>query len=194
MMRPLFRRLRRFARSARGSMSAELVIILPLLMGWVGMSLVFFDGYYMRVVNQKAAYTLSDMLSREMDKVGPGYIDGLDKVFDFLTRAEDDEGAIRVTMVYCKDHCAADDPDRELDLDWSYSSSGSRPALTENDLNASYLDRIPFAAKGDRQILVETYLDFHPLLNIGLSDDIVMEMLVVTRLRFTSQLTWDEDV
>lgn len=192
--RSLARRLRNFPGDAAGSMSAELVIILPLLMAWVAMSLVFYDGYYQRVLNQKAAYTLADLLSRENSQaIGPTYIQGLDSVFDFLTDTEDSGGKIRVTLVYCQEHCAAGDPARKLNLDWSRSSSGTYPQLTQSDLNTSYLDQIPLAAKGDRQIVLETYLDYVPLLDIGLDDDIVMEMFVVTRPRFTPQLVWDDN-
>ncbi|TCP62908.1 hypothetical protein EV663_101168 [Rhodovulum bhavnagarense] len=193
MIRIIAARLRHFASSVHGSMSAELVIVLPLLMAWVGMSLVFFDGYYMRVVNQKAAYTLSDLMSREIGtKIGPAYIEGMDDVFEFLTAADDASAAIRVSMVYCEDHCAADDPERKLNLDWSHSTSSAHPKLTAADLNSDYLDKIPLAMKADRQIMVETYFDFVPLFNVGLSDTINMETRVITRLRFDSFLEWDD--
>lgn len=194
MFRTLRARLARFLAGSDGSMSAELVIILPVLMAWVAMSLVFYDGYHQRVVNQKAAYTLSDLISRELDDpVGPKYINGLDKVFDFLTGQASSDGGIRVTVVYCKDNCSAGASGRELTVDWSYSTSSTHSALTSSDINGSYLDEIPLAAKGDRQILVETYLEFQPILDIGLRDDIVMEMFVVTRPRFVPQLVWDSN-
>lgn len=191
-MHAIFTRLRHFRESTRGSMSAELAIVLPLLMGWIGTSLVLFDGYYQRVVAQKAAYTLSDLLSREMDgPIGPDYIDGMGNVFAFLTEAEAGQSEIRVSMVYCIEHCAADDPERRLGIDWSYSTDSARPALIESDLNDDYLDVIPIAAQSDRQIVVESFLDFEPMLDVGLKDDIVVEVMVVTRPRFTGQLLWN---
>lgn len=193
MRMPPLAPFRRFARDVRGSMSAEAVVILPLLIGWIVISMSFFEAYHMRNLNLRGAYTVSDLLSRHMNgDIDATYIEGLDDVFSFLTSTDDDLTAIRVTVVYCEDNCDADDTEaRVLNRDWSYSTHPNLDPLQKADLNAQFQDDIPISVKNERAIMVESYLHFIAPFNVGI-DPVTMESLVVTRPRFSGYLGWDD--
>ena len=62
----LLTQLTRFRRDERGSVIAEMVITLPMLI-WAYMAMyVYWDAFRMINSVQKASYTISDMVSREM--------------------------------------------------------------------------------------------------------------------------------
>ncbi|WP_095590050.1 TadE/TadG family type IV pilus assembly protein [Actibacterium ureilyticum] len=182
--------LRRFAKEEKGTLTVEAVMILPILVWWWVASLVFFDAYQALNVNQKAAYTVSDMISREMgdEPVNATYMDGMGAVFGYLTAGHGTNSAIRVTEIYCEDDCDLDNPNRVIRTDWSYSTD-SRPAL-DDDTIVNFEDQIPIMTKQDRAIMVETFMDYTSAFNVGL-DDGNYQNLVVTRLRFAPKLCWN---
>lgn len=188
-------RLSRFLRDTRGSMTVEAVIILPLLGWWLLASYVYYDAFNMRNVNLKAAYALSDMLSRERETVNANYIEGLDDVFQYMTQSADGDSYIRVSVIYCNANCGANDDGRVLFADWSYATGTLAGYSTEtNDsgnLESRIGEQIPIMAAGDRVVVVETYMLYKAPFVGGLSDRIY-ENFVVTRLRFVPQLNWDD--
>lgn len=78
-------RLRRFLRQDEsGTLMAEAVLVLPFML-WSYLALfVYWDSY--RAVNtvQKAAYTVSDMISREIVSITEAYIVGMDAMMEYL--------------------------------------------------------------------------------------------------------------
>ena len=78
-------RLRRFLRQDEsGTLMAEAVLVLPFML-WSYLALfVYWDSY--RAVNtvQKAAYTISDMISREMLPVNQTYVNGMRTMMEYL--------------------------------------------------------------------------------------------------------------
>lgn len=187
----LSRILHRFSNEEKGTLTVEAVLILPLLVWWWVAGLVFFDAYQARNVNQKAAYTVSDMISREMgdEPVNATYINGLGAVFGYLTASHGTNPAIRVTEIYCEDNCDLDNPARVIRVDWSYATD-ERPALDDDSI-AALEDQIPIMTKFDRAMLVETYMDYSSAFNVGLRDR-NYQNVVVTRLRFAPKLCWVE--
>lgn len=181
--------LKRFARDEDASLVAEAILVLPALVWWYVGIMVFFHGYEARNVNLKAAYTISDMLSREDGNVNAAYMEGLDNIFDYLTAGHGTNGRIRVTMVRCSDNCDGTDEQRVLRTDWSYATD-NMTALTDADMS-DYKDVIPLTKLGDRVILMETWVDYEPAWEkVGLN---VSEFhnQVVTRPRFLPQIKWD---
>ena len=78
--------LRDFARDIRGSLTVEAVVMFPMLF-WAMLSmLVFFDAYRQNSLNVKAAFTIGDMISREVDPINAAYLDGAVLLFDELAR------------------------------------------------------------------------------------------------------------
>lgn len=173
-------RLRQFGRDLRGGLSVETVLIFPLLTWTYAAMFVFFDAFRAQNTNLKAAYTISDMISRETDGVSANYVEGLGTVFDYLTSSPSPTW-IRVTVLYCNDRCY--DPDRELRRDWSYAT-GEHSALTTANIQNDFDDKIPIIPPSERLILVETFMEYYPLFNIGLNQVIPFENYIVTRPRF----------
>lgn len=66
--------IRRFARDERGSLLAELVIILPIGVFAYFALYVYWDAFRSMNIVQKASYTISDTISREMTTFTPAYV------------------------------------------------------------------------------------------------------------------------
>jgi len=189
-MRSLKTALTRFARDESGLITAEAVIAMPILVWWYVGSFVFFDAYQARNINLKAAYTVSDMLSREDGEVNAAYIEGLEDIYTYLTDGSGSNAALRVTLVKCSENCGLDNGYRVLDLDWSYATS-SMAALTAGEL-VSYLDDIPLMPEGDRVIMIESFIDYEPAWQVGIFDPSDFDNIIVTRPRFVPQIPWSD--
>ncbi|MCV2881409.1 TadE/TadG family type IV pilus assembly protein [Actibacterium sp. XHP0104] len=179
--------LTRFWREEDASMIAEGVMTLPILAWWYVGSLTFFQAYEAKNVNIKAAYTISDMLSREDKFVDDSYMDGLYKVFKYLTDDEGFDQAIRVTQVYCSKNCNTSGDSRELSVDWSYGTTGRAVVTAEGVM--SFNKYVPIMTLGDRAVIVETWSSYSPPFNVGLSDE-DFQNIVVTRPRFVPTICY----
>lgn len=173
--------LRRFVDETRASFSVETVLILPLLL-WVFVgTFVFFDAFRAQTSSSKAAYTISDMLSRETNAVSSDYIDGLNEVFDYLIRTRYDT-SIRVSSI------GWDDDAGKYTVIWSYATRGGG-ALTDTLANQAE-GRLPDIPSGDTLVLVETRLAYIPPFNVGIGAQHFNEF-VASRPRFAPQLVFD---
>ncbi len=193
MFTKFHRVLCRVGRSQRGSLSVEMVLAVPMLFWAITAIYVFFDAYRAQYESFRANYTISDMLSRQTDAIDVNYLNGLDKVFRFMTGADRSGSWVRISVVRCTSDCTVED-DRILQWDWSHGSNGARD-LTAADM-PRLAQQIPLLAQGDRLIVVETAMHYEPLFAKALrsfpSRDVVS--LVVTRPRFAPQLLWDDNV
>ncbi|MEZ5912449.1 MAG: pilus assembly protein [Paracoccaceae bacterium] len=179
----LTRSLLRFARDNRGVIGAETVIVLSLMI-WVYIAtIVYFSAFRMQNTNLKAAYTVADMLSRQTIELDADYLDGMKKVFDYLNHGNE-QSWIRVTSF-------------QLNIDgdahevlWSYAT-GSH-ALQTNSSIASDFDRIPVMAQGDTAILVETFVDYVPLVEVAGVGSMQFQNFIVTRARFAPRIDFDD--
>lgn len=172
---------RRFARSARGSITVEAVLILPLLFWAYIATFAFFDAFRQQNVTMKASYTLADMVSRETEALTPSDIEGLNGIYDYLTTSNQPTW-IRITSVYW------DDTNQVFRQAWSYASRG-HDALTDTTLQGA-AELIPAMSVGDTVVLVETFLIYDPVFNVGLEQRL-MAQTIVTRPRFASQVVFD---
>lgn len=171
--------LRRFGRDENGTLLAEAVIVLPLML-WAYMALfVYWDAY--RSVNtvQKAAYTVSDMVSREMVTLNDQYVPGMRNLMRYLVDA-DQTVKIRVSSVTWSDL------NDRFEIDWSRSPDNAMPQLTTTSV-AELAYRIPQMSDGDRVMLVEVDVSYHPAFNVGLSDA-SLQQFIVTRPRFVPKI------
>ena len=171
----------RFLKSGRGNMSAEAALILPALFWAFIATLAFFDAFRQQNVAMKASYTLADMISRETEALSPSDIDGLNDVFDYLTYSNHPSW-IRVTSIRW------DQNDNRFEVNWSHATK-SNDALTD----ATLQDRdslIPAMAVGDSVVLLETYMIYEPIFQVGLDPNWTSNF-VVTRPRFASQVVFD---
>lgn len=184
-MRSPMQILRRFGRDENGTVIAEAVIVLPMLL-WAYLALfVYWDAYRSVNAAQKAAYTISDMISREKIGVTDNYIVGLRNVMRYLID-RDQTVNIRVTSIGCANSDVTDPKCSSekgvFSVDWSRSPDNKKPRLTTATLQA-LKSHIPNMADGDRVVLVETEVFYKPAFNVGLSDE-VLRQFIVTRPRF----------
>lgn len=183
LTRILKSRLKAFAQDNSGSITVEFVLAMPILFWSFMATYVFFDGYRQSAVNLKAAYTISDLISRETSFIDDEYIDSMLKVLELMTdAASSGDVTMRISVIRW------DEVDDRYYLDWS-ANRGYSQELTNNNL-ADLEERLPTMPDNERVILVETNNRFVPLFNVGL-DDINLRNFVFTRPRFVSNVPWD---
>lgn len=174
--------LRLFWRKETGSIAVETIIILPILF-WCYMGLFsFFHAFRTYATNQKAAYTIADMVSRQTDPIDRAFLQGSEDLFVFLTKARDQDVSIRLTLVR-----------RDIDTgrparDWS-QSTGSVMEATASDVRG-WETLLPDLSLGDRLIVVETFMDYDPPFETGLTRRQVSNF-IFTKPRFSPQILWD---
>lgn len=173
-------RLARYFSSEQGTVMAEAVLVLPFML-WAYLGLfVYWDAF--RSINriQKASYTISDMVSREMVTINDAYITGMDSVMERLIDGNQDV-TIRVTSVTWSQ------TNQQFQVHWSRSTGGANlPALTTASLQ-SYKSKIPAMSDGDYVVIVETVVPYVPAFNVGISADNVSQF-IVTRPRFVPKI------
>ena len=184
-----------FKTEQTGSLSVEAVFAFPMLFWAATAMFTFFDAYKVQNASYRANYTISDMLSRETEAIQPEYIEGMHKIFRYMTHSGAEDSWIRVSVVECKSDCD-DDDNRELEFFWSATADsfdGSDPhELGDGDISF-YNNVIPLFAYGDQLILVETSRNYHPPFSVALTSfqqrDLVSN--VVTRPRFAPNFCFD---
>ncbi len=167
--------LARFGRDETGVLMAEAVLVLPFML-WSYLALfVYWDSY--RAVNtvQKAAYTISDMISREVVAVSDPYITGLDSMLEYMID-QDQDAKLRVTSIYWSD------TNNRYEVHWSRSPHGAMPQLTTGSL-ANMSNRLPEMAGGDFVVLVEVAVNYQASFNVGVGNQ-TLNQFIVTRPRF----------
>jgi hypothetical protein len=174
-------RLRRFAGDVRGSVTVEAVIALPFLFWALMAMLVYFDAYRQSSLNVKAAFTIGDMISREVEPITPAYLDGAVNLFDELARTATPP-RMRVTVV------RYNQAQNRYFRDWSQQRGGV-PVLTDADL-LSMANRLPMVPDNERLILVETWSDYIPPFNVGINRQDLYNF-VFTRPRFAPQVKFE---
>lgn len=203
---PLGRRLgaalARFAADERATLSVELVLMLPLLALWLTASFVFFDAFRVNMVNEKAAYTVADMISRQTE-VTTEFINGSNEIFDFLINRRG-RTWLRATSV--KYH--APDPvagtDEWYEVRWSVATRGREAFGADSFEELDIKDYIPVMSDQETVVITETFTaytaPFNPFLVVpaAISDD-NLEMpfpnafnfnaFIVTRPRFVREIT-----
>lgn len=174
-------RLRLFLRDMRGSLTVEAVIMFPMLFWAFTAMLVFFDAYRQSGIHLKAAYTISDMISRETDAINNAYLDGAHGLFKQLSRSSD-TARLRVSVIYW------DAAAQEYRTDWSHQRGGAA-VLTDADLK-TMLDRLPVLPPDERLILVDTWSGYKPPFNVGINQK-DMHKFIFTRPRFAPQVKFE---
>ena len=169
-----------FLRREDGSMAVEAMVILPLLF-WTYLSLFsIFDTFRMYSINQKAAYTIGDAISRETVPIDGAYLEGVQDLFEYLSRSQD-KTSIRVSSIWY---------DADADAyksDWS-QKLGSVSALSDVDVK-NWHDKLPVLPDNERLVLVETWAQYDPLFDTGLENREIRNF-VFTRPRYAPRVCW----
>ena len=174
--------IRRFARDEQGVITVEFLMLFPLLVWAYVAMFVFFDMLRVTAQHQKAAYVISDMLSRETENITPTYIDNSMKFFDFLMRLDRDN-ALRISSI------RYDEEDEAYEIAWS-QVRGAKQALVDSDIS-DWDDRLPMLAGVDELILVETWYDYEIAWGQIDMQDLHLHNFVYTRPRFAPKLGFD---
>lgn len=185
MIHLIFDKLRAFKRSTSGSVSVEFAFYLPLFWGVFAAIYTFFDAFRQESVNLKAAYTISDLISRETTTLNHDYIDSMYEMTKLLIRS-DSVINLRVSVVRW------DEEDNRYYVDWSTTRGGAWIAWTDANIS-TVNDRLPAMPDQERVILVETRNQMIPAFNVGLSD-LDINNFVFTRPRFAPQVRFEGNV
>jgi hypothetical protein len=171
----------RFRREEAGSILAETVIVLPLMV-WAAVAMVAYWDVY-RTINrvQTASFAILDVVTRQEQVSAATYIPQLDNVIDYFL--DDEQGPrLRITVI-CRD--TATDQFRVI---WSRSPDGAMPQLTNASLQV-FTPLIPvMSAETDRAVIIETEIDYEPTVQLGINAWIgvgpqVIREFAVQRLR-----------
>lgn len=163
-----FRRsIRSFANDESGVIMAEALILMPMMIWGLLALFVYWDVYRTINVAQKAAYSISDLLSRQV-VVTTNFVDGLQEVLGFLTPGAQ-ESRMRITSFEFDEGSvirAAWDADDTYVLLFSRSPGGAVTAHNQATIQA-LRPLIPDMDDLDSVVVVETWVDFAPDFDIG---------------------------
>lgn len=179
-------RIRRFLRENRGSVSAETVLVLPLVLWAYLATFEYYDAFGTITRNMKATYTIADLISRQTDTVTPTYIDGLTDLYSYLNKNPPGVWT-RITTVGWS--ATPDANGNQYYVQWSYATNNN-PELDDTSLQ-DYIGRLPTIAQGDTLIVVETHMDYQPMFSIVGLQDQTFNQVVITRPRISAQVAWD---
>jgi len=170
-----------FWRKEDGSITLETVIMVPLLV-WAYLAMfTIFDNYRQYTTQQKAAYTVSDLVSRQVTPLNGDFLDGMHDLFEDLSRSQQ-ETSVRLTIArYNLD-------DDAYEVVWSRTRGSSSPLETADI--SGWVDRLPILPDQEQIIIFETSAEFTPVFDIGLRDQTV-ENFVFTRPRYASQVCFE---
>lgn len=173
--------LRSFGRDERGSIAVETVLVFPMLTWAYLATFVYFDAFRSQTNNTKAAYTISDALSRETGFVTPAYLDSMYKLQEALTTSNH-ATRNRISVIT---YVSAEDLYKIV---WS-EARGVQEALTTETLQ-DYVAKMPVMPDNEVVILYENWIIYEPAFSIGLNA-FTFDNFVVTRPRFAPQLCYN---
>ncbi len=175
----------RFRSQEDGYVTIEVVMLLPPLLITMSACWVLFDVFRQQAVNQKANYTIGDMISRETEAITPNFVDGTRNLLRELTRSDDANARLRISVV---SYNARND---RYSVEWS-EERGGVGTLNNGTLRGEYLDRLPIMANAEQVVLVETWDEYTPVFRIGL-DGFDITTYSFTRPRYAPQITWSRE-
>ena len=188
-MKPFMKRALTAARSfftrEDGSVAVETVIAIP-MMFWTYMAMYsIFDTYRMHSLQQKVAYSVGDIISRQTTPVDNAFLTGLRDLSKYLSDIDTNSDiSLRVTVVRW------DADERVHKRDWS-KEKGFRDNLSSQDVE-NLKEKLPVMSDNERLIVVETAAKYTPPFNIGLGD-FTIENRVFTRPRYAPQVLWSDN-
>ncbi|KPD12719.1 TadE/TadG family type IV pilus assembly protein [Phaeobacter sp. 11ANDIMAR09] len=175
MLTSLLKQLRGFRQNTEGALTVEFMLLAPLLLWTFAAIYTFFDAFRQDAVNLKAAYTISDLVSRETTELNETYIDSMYAMSQLLIRS-DSATSIRISVVRW------DEEDDRYYLDWSKERGESFVEWT-NATISEVEERLPVMPDQERVILVETRNDLEPAFKVGLPS-MDLDNFVFSRPRF----------
>jgi hypothetical protein len=146
---------RGFLRNENGGPLVEFLLVLPMLIWALIALIIFWDVFRTMNTAQKAAYSISDVISRQEDNLTPAFVDGMQDVFEYLMINNVNEGKIRITSVIY------DESEDEFIKVFSVSPGNKVEPYSDADLQSpAFRDRIPQMDDMDSVVVVETSVDY----------------------------------
>jgi len=171
-----------FARRDDGTIALEAMIVIP-VMFWAFLSVFsVFHSFRTYSINQKAAFTIGDAISRETAPLDDEYLNGAYSLFNYLSGATGDT-ALRVTSLVWNA------TENRFYRDWS-KSRGPRVELSDDDVR-EWSTFLPVMPHNERVMLVETWADYDPPFKTGIEEQEIRNF-VFTRPRFAPRVCWDQ--
>lgn len=175
-------RLKAFRRNTDGMVSIEFAFYMPFLLFIFASIYTYFDAFKQESANLKAAYTVSDLISRETNAINNDYIDSMHSLTKLLIRSGSSI-SLRISVIRW------DEDDDRYYVDWSVNRGTALTSWTDATIS-NVEDDLPAMPDQERVILVETQNDVDAAFKIGLPD---MEIynFVFTRPRFAPQIVFE---
>ncbi|TMV08035.1 pilus assembly protein [Ruegeria sediminis] len=171
--------LKNFRSDESGSILVEALLALPVLLWAIAATFTYFDGFRQSASNLKAAFTVSDLISRETRTITETYLDSMHELMELMV----DNGTqmnVRISLI------AFDEDDDRHYVRWS-GIRGFDEEWTDDNIHL-IRDKLPPMPNADTLILVETSNTYVPFFNVGLGNNITFDNFVFTRPRFTNEI------
>lgn len=180
--------IKRNLRDEAGSFSVEAILMFPLL-AWAFMAMyVFFEGLRESNINLKAAYTISDLLSREEDEfITDEYMAGMHNIYTWLSRSTQPV-QLRVTVVEFE-QTEGEEPGIGVH-NKIWSEGVGVDGLLQSEIATLVTPHVPILADSATAIVVESWATYDPIMDVGLADTDLYN-IVVTAPRFADQLLYE---
>ncbi|MFN4153663.1 MAG: TadE/TadG family type IV pilus assembly protein [Paracoccaceae bacterium] len=179
------RSLRGFYRNEDGLASVEMFLMLPIYLFCIIGTFTYWDAFDVANRSQKAAYSVSDLVTRKQDNVTEAYVTGMFNTMQYMmgpslpTRT-------RITSVFYSESR------NRYEVLWSRSSIPTIPRLTTTTLS-TIESHLPVMYDGDALIVVEANVEFTPMFSLTTwameaLQPRTMEHIIVTRPRFLPKI------
>jgi hypothetical protein len=172
-----------FRKSENGTASVELLFMVPLLSLITFSMVTYFAAFRAQTHATRAATVMTDMVSREVAAVTPAYLEGVEGLMKTLVRTDDTPDFRLTAFTYDVD-------DEAYAVAWS-KDTGLYGSMDDTSINA-VANQLPLLRDGQRAILLETSVDYTPILDIGLGIR-TFENFNVVAPRFVAQLCFMEN-
>ncbi|MCU0815508.1 MAG: hypothetical protein MUF74_03205 [Cypionkella sp.] len=175
----------RFLQRTDGIIVHEFIIALPVfLFATVGVY-SYWDAYRSLNTAEKAAYAVSDLISRETRTINVQYLNGLHDVMEYMM-GNDLPVQMRVTSITYSGVRS------RYEVIWSRSPYAELPQLTTTSLQA-LVPNLPIVSDGDSLILVEARVQFTPSVAQAPAFNMYVgetefDLFIPTRPRFLSKI------
>ncbi|WP_170381594.1 TadE/TadG family type IV pilus assembly protein [Ruegeria atlantica] len=168
------------ARGEKGALSLEAILVLPFFIWTITLAYTYFDGFRQSAANVKAAYTVSDLISREAVGITDTYVASMHLL---MQRMANNNSEMRMRISLVKYH----EEDEKHTLEWT-SDCGFGSSWS-NGTVGQLAERLPPMADQNTLIIVETSNDYDPVLKTGwIEDNFTFDNFVFTRPRFVTDL------
>lgn len=146
--------LKAFRKDENGTVPVETALLFPTILFCLFAMMNIFDAYRAKSTTEKAAFAVSDMLSRETDAVTPEYIASVHAILEEISTVRSGH-SLQVSNVYMSAGELG-----QIEEYWSYSFGEG--GLIETSSLASYRDMLPTLVAGESLIVVQTSASYVP--------------------------------